>query len=200
VKTYLETAVGGTAASPHLEFFPRSSIRFFIARVCCSVSGDALLNHCTVLESGSRGDTVNGGRINQIFNWISSMDFAPFDKRGYPLVSAPAVYAEWACDYEATVATGLDRPLLEALSSIDFGRRSRPQQTWPAAPAAPAPGYGSKACSSSTASTSHAKCWRSPGRKACIDTWIATMSPGQSSLLQATGFIRSCWRTSILRI
>jgi hypothetical protein len=70
----------------------------------------------------------------------------------------------------------------------------------PAAAAAPAPGYGSKACSSSRASTSHAKCWRSPGRKACIDTWIATMSPGQSSLLRATGFVRPCWRTSILRI
>ena len=38
----------------------------------------------TVLESGSRGNTVNRGRINKIFNWRSSMDFAPFDKRGYP--------------------------------------------------------------------------------------------------------------------
>jgi hypothetical protein len=48
------------------------------------------------------------------------MDFAPFDKRGHPVVSAPAGYAEWARDYEATVATGLDRPLLEALTSIDW--------------------------------------------------------------------------------
>jgi SAM-dependent methyltransferase len=77
-------------------------------------------NHCTALESGSCGDTVNRGRINKIFNWRSSMDFAPFDKRGYPVVSVPAGYAEWARDYEATVATGLDRPLLEALTSIDW--------------------------------------------------------------------------------
>ena len=39
---------------------------------------------------------------------------------GYPVVSVPAGYAEWARDYEATVATGLDRPLLEALTSIDW--------------------------------------------------------------------------------
>jgi SAM-dependent methyltransferase len=76
----------------------------------------------TVLESGSRGDTVNRGRINKIFNSRSSTDFAPFDNRGYPVVSAPAGYAEWARDYEATVATGLDRPLLEALTSIDWRR------------------------------------------------------------------------------
>ena len=48
------------------------------------------------------------------------MDFAPFDRRGYPVVSAPAGYAEWARDYEATVAAGLDAPLLKALSSIDW--------------------------------------------------------------------------------
>jgi predicted TPR repeat methyltransferase len=48
------------------------------------------------------------------------MDFAPFDKRGYPVVSVPAGYAEWARGYEATMATGLDGPLLEALTSIDW--------------------------------------------------------------------------------
>ena len=48
------------------------------------------------------------------------MDFTPFDKRGYPVVSALVGYAEWARDYEATVAAGLDRPLLEALTSVDW--------------------------------------------------------------------------------
>ena len=46
------------------------------------------------------------------------MDFAPFDKRGYPIVSAQTGYREWAGNYDATVAAGLDRPLLDALKSI----------------------------------------------------------------------------------
>ncbi len=46
------------------------------------------------------------------------MDFAPFDKRGYPVVSAQTGYGEWAGHYEATVAAGLDRPLLEALKGV----------------------------------------------------------------------------------
>jgi len=45
------------------------------------------------------------------------MDFAPFDKRGYPMVAARVGYAEWAADYEATVAASLDQPLLERLTS-----------------------------------------------------------------------------------
>jgi hypothetical protein len=46
------------------------------------------------------------------------MDFTPFDKRRYPVVSAQTGYAEWAGHYEATVAAGLDRPLLDALKGI----------------------------------------------------------------------------------
>jgi SAM-dependent methyltransferase len=48
------------------------------------------------------------------------MDFAPFDKRGYPVVSAQTGYGEWAGHYEATVAAGLDRPLLDALKRIHW--------------------------------------------------------------------------------
>jgi SAM-dependent methyltransferase len=48
------------------------------------------------------------------------VDFAPFDKRGYPVVATRTGYAEWANDYEATVAVGLDRPLLEALQTINW--------------------------------------------------------------------------------
>ncbi|MCW5745615.1 MAG: class I SAM-dependent methyltransferase [Alphaproteobacteria bacterium] len=46
------------------------------------------------------------------------MDAALFDKRRYPVVGAAAGYGEWAESYEATVAVGLDTPLLEALTSI----------------------------------------------------------------------------------
>jgi SAM-dependent methyltransferase len=49
------------------------------------------------------------------------MDFDPFDKRGYPVVSAETGYGEWADHYEATVAAGLDRPLLDNLKSIEWG-------------------------------------------------------------------------------
>ncbi len=48
------------------------------------------------------------------------MDFAPFDKRGYPVVPPQTGYGEWADHYEATVATGLDRPLLQSLRLIDW--------------------------------------------------------------------------------
>jgi len=37
------------------------------------------------------------------------MDFAPFDERGYPVVSAQTGYGEWAGHYDATVAAGLLR-------------------------------------------------------------------------------------------
>jgi SAM-dependent methyltransferase len=47
----------------------------------------------------------------------NAMDFSPFDKRGYPTVAPRNGYAEWAADYEATVAEGLDYPLLERLTS-----------------------------------------------------------------------------------
>src|SRR5690242_15020254 len=50
------------------------------------------------------------------------MDFAPFDRRGYPNVNARIGYSEWAADYEATVATGLDRPLLNQLTSPQWSK------------------------------------------------------------------------------
>jgi predicted TPR repeat methyltransferase len=51
---------------------------------------------------------------------FNSMNFAPFDKRGYPVVSAQTGYEEWADHYDATVAAGLDRPLLDALKGIPW--------------------------------------------------------------------------------
>src|SRR5437764_777018 len=48
------------------------------------------------------------------------MDFTPFDTRGYPVVSPQTGYGEWADDYEATVAAGLDRPLLQALKTVEW--------------------------------------------------------------------------------
>ena len=46
------------------------------------------------------------------------MDFSLFDRRGYPVVSVERGYAEWAGSYDTTVTVGLDRPLLDSLSSI----------------------------------------------------------------------------------
>src|SRR5262249_44275215 len=51
---------------------------------------------------------------------FNSMDFTPFDKRGYPVVSAQTGYGEWADHYDATVAAGLDRPVLDALKGIPW--------------------------------------------------------------------------------
>jgi SAM-dependent methyltransferase len=48
-----------------------------------------------------------------------------FDKRGYPVVDAISGYGEWAETYDATVAEGLDRPLLEGLRSIEWQRIQR---------------------------------------------------------------------------
>lgn len=48
------------------------------------------------------------------------MDFAQFDKRGYPVVNVRTGYGEWAADYETTVAAGLDRPLLNSLKTINW--------------------------------------------------------------------------------
>jgi hypothetical protein len=48
------------------------------------------------------------------------MDFTPFDRRGYPVVPVVAGYAEWANTYDATVTTGLDRPLLNSLTSVNW--------------------------------------------------------------------------------
>lgn len=48
------------------------------------------------------------------------MGAARFDKRGYPVVDAATGYDEWAATYEATVATGLDEPLLDGITSVDW--------------------------------------------------------------------------------
>jgi SAM-dependent methyltransferase len=45
------------------------------------------------------------------------MEFSSFDKRRYLTVPARTGYGEWAREYESTVAAGLDRPLLERLTS-----------------------------------------------------------------------------------
>jgi SAM-dependent methyltransferase len=46
------------------------------------------------------------------------MDFAPFDKRGYPVVSAQTATENGQA---TTVTAGLDRPLLDALKVIRWG-------------------------------------------------------------------------------
>ena len=48
------------------------------------------------------------------------MEFSTFDRRGYPVVSAKTGYGEWAAQYDATVAEGLDRFLLPAIASVDW--------------------------------------------------------------------------------
>lgn len=53
------------------------------------------------------------------------MDFSVFDRRRYPVVSAATGYAEWAHNYDATVASGLDEPLLESLTSVNWGQVRR---------------------------------------------------------------------------
>lgn len=46
------------------------------------------------------------------------MDFAPFDKRNYPVLSVQEGYGEWAATYEATVLELMDVRLLERLKSV----------------------------------------------------------------------------------
>jgi SAM-dependent methyltransferase len=48
------------------------------------------------------------------------MDFSLFDRRGYPVVPVEMGYAEWANDYDATVTAGLDQPLLDSLTSVNW--------------------------------------------------------------------------------
>jgi SAM-dependent methyltransferase len=48
------------------------------------------------------------------------MDFTPFDRRGYPVVPVVTGYAEWADTYDATVTAGLDQPLLDSLTSVNW--------------------------------------------------------------------------------
>ena len=49
-----------------------------------------------------------------------AIDAALFDRRDYPTATAALGYGEWAATYEETVAVGLDAPLLDRLSAIDF--------------------------------------------------------------------------------
>ena len=53
------------------------------------------------------------------------MDFALFDLRGYPVVSAETGYTEWADSYDATVTAGLDQPLLHSLTSVNWRQMRR---------------------------------------------------------------------------
>jgi SAM-dependent methyltransferase len=48
------------------------------------------------------------------------MDFSPYDKRGYPVVSARQGYGEWAAHYEDTVAFGIDTLLLPQVTSVPW--------------------------------------------------------------------------------
>jgi len=52
---------------------------------------------------------------------MMSLDSRLFDKRGYPIVEPASGYGEWAGTYDATVAEGLDRPLLERIRSVEWG-------------------------------------------------------------------------------
>src|SRR5262245_40437862 len=51
---------------------------------------------------------------------INSMKLSLFDKRGYPTVQVRTGYREWSAHYEATVAAGLDQPLLDQVVSPDW--------------------------------------------------------------------------------
>ena len=67
-------------------------------------------------------------------------EFSKFDARHYPTLSIQAGYAAWANSYEATVLDLMDLRLLERLRTLDWPGVSRMRWTWPAAPAASAPG------------------------------------------------------------
>ena len=53
------------------------------------------------------------------------MDFSSFDRRGYPVVSVEVGYGEWANNYDATVTAGLDQPLLDSLTSVNWRQERR---------------------------------------------------------------------------
>jgi SAM-dependent methyltransferase len=48
------------------------------------------------------------------------MDFTPYDKRGYPVVSVREGYGGWAAHYEDTVAFGIDTLLLPRVASVPW--------------------------------------------------------------------------------
>ena len=49
-----------------------------------------------------------------------TLDFSPFDRRGYPTVSVREGYREWLPSYETTVRDEMDLALLETLDSIPW--------------------------------------------------------------------------------
>jgi SAM-dependent methyltransferase len=49
-----------------------------------------------------------------------AIDASLFDRRDYPTASAAKGYGEWAATYEETVAVGLDAPLLQRLTAIEW--------------------------------------------------------------------------------
>jgi SAM-dependent methyltransferase len=50
-----------------------------------------------------------------------AIDASLFERRDYPIASAAEGYGQWAATYEETVAVGLDAPLLQRLTAIDWG-------------------------------------------------------------------------------
>jgi SAM-dependent methyltransferase len=53
------------------------------------------------------------------------MDFARFDRRGYPTTDVATGYAEWAATYEDVVRDEMDLRLLERIETVAFGRAWR---------------------------------------------------------------------------
>ena len=53
------------------------------------------------------------------------MDFAPFDRRHYPIVAVRDGYREWVPTYEATVEKRMDLGLLESLDSVPWSTIDR---------------------------------------------------------------------------
>jgi hypothetical protein len=49
------------------------------------------------------------------------LEFAHFDRRRYPTVSAREGYGEWVPSYETTVEDEMDLVLLDALESVSWG-------------------------------------------------------------------------------
>jgi len=53
------------------------------------------------------------------------VDFAPFDRRHYPIVAVRDGYREWVPTYEATVENRMDLSLLESLDSVPWSTIDR---------------------------------------------------------------------------
>lgn len=53
------------------------------------------------------------------------MDYAPFDRRGYPTLAVRDGYGEWAASYESVVQDEMDLRLLERIEAIDWACAGR---------------------------------------------------------------------------